>query len=77
LKKYEANKDYQRMLVLAQRLSDLVPNDANVWVNLSKLYLHNGMPDKAMEAALKVAEIDPSLQSAADEFIAQIQAGQQ
>jgi len=76
LARYEKNKDYERMMKLAQRLSELTPKDANVWVNLAKLYLQNGMPDKAKEAAAKVSEIDPSLQAAVDEFISQIDAGQ-
>lgn len=69
LNHYVEIKDRPRALILYQRWADLEPNNAKLWVNLSLLYAQAGDKAKAIAAAQKAAALDPSLKSAADEFI--------
>lgn len=66
---YTEKKDQNRILILYKRWSDLEQSNAKLFVNLSLLYSRAGDKDKAEQAAKKAAEIDPSLKSAAEEFI--------
>ncbi|MDO8592353.1 MAG: O-antigen ligase family protein [bacterium] len=69
LNHYLAKNDQPRILALYQRWVELEPGNAKIWVNLSLLYGQQGDKDKAVEAARKAADLDPSLKSAAEEFI--------
>ncbi len=69
LQYYTEKKDQPRILMLYERWSVLEPDNTQIWVNLSLLYEQAGEKDKAIAAAKKVMELDPSLKSAVDEFI--------
>jgi len=56
-------------LALYERWSVLEPGDPKIFVNLSLLYAQAGNKAKAITAAEKAASLDPSLKSAAGEFI--------
>ncbi|MDP2683441.1 MAG: tetratricopeptide repeat protein, partial [bacterium] len=58
-----------RMLILYERWTALEPSNAKIFVNLSLLYAQAGQKDKAITTAEKAGELDPSLKSAAEEFI--------
>jgi O-antigen ligase len=66
---YTDKKDLSRALILYERLAQLDPENAKVWVNMSLLYVQDGKVDKAIKAAKKAGELDSSLKSAADDFI--------
>ncbi|OGF23826.1 hypothetical protein A3H09_01745 [Candidatus Falkowbacteria bacterium RIFCSPLOWO2_12_FULL_45_13] len=66
---YSKIKDQPRVLILYERWSVLEPTNATLWVNLSLLYEQAGKKDKAVAAAKKAMELDPSLKPAAQEFI--------
>ncbi|MBI4779119.1 O-antigen ligase family protein [Candidatus Falkowbacteria bacterium] len=66
---YLEKNDYARLLPLYIRWADLEPGNVEILVNLSLIYEKNGDKAGAIEAAKKAAEIDPSLRSAAEEFI--------
>ncbi|MDO8667572.1 MAG: O-antigen ligase family protein [bacterium] len=66
---YNEKKDLARMLILCERWSIMEPNNVQPWVNLSLLYEQTGNKDKAIEMAKKAGALDPSLKSAVEEFI--------
>jgi len=70
---YTNQQDWQKVIKLYQRLSQLEPNNPKVWVNLATIYSQLGDNDKAIEAAQKSAEIDPSMKDAAEEFIEKLE----
>ncbi|MFH1255418.1 MAG: O-antigen ligase family protein [bacterium] len=69
LKHYTEKNDQKRILTLYERWADLEQSNAKIFVNLSLLYAKTGNNDKAVKAAQKAAELDPSMKSAAEEFI--------
>ena len=69
LNHYEKENDQPRIILLHERWSVLEPANAKIWVNLSLLYSRVGKKDQAIQAAEKTGELDPSLKSAAEEFI--------
>jgi len=69
LNHYLEKGDQPRILALYERWSALEPSNAKIFVNLSLLYAQAGEKDKAVAAAEKAGELDPSLKSAAEEFI--------
>lgn len=69
LNHYSEKKDQPRTLALYERWAQLEPSNARLWVNLSLLYEQAGNKDKAMVAAKKAMTLDPSLKSAAEDFI--------
>ncbi len=69
LNHYAEKGDQPRMLKLYERWAQLEPSDAKILVNLSLLYSQAGEKDKAIATAEKAIEIDPSLRSAANDFI--------
>ncbi|MFH0955615.1 MAG: O-antigen ligase family protein [Candidatus Falkowbacteria bacterium] len=66
---YSEKDDQPRMIILYERLTQLEPANAKIWVNLSLLYAQAGEKDKAISAAEKAGELDSSLKSAAEDFI--------
>ena len=56
-------------LKLYLRLSVLESSNIKVWIDLAKIYARQGEKEKAIEAAEKAAEVDPSIKSYAEEFI--------
>jgi len=72
LNHYMEKRDQPRILALYERWSVLEPGDPKIFVNLSLLYAQAGNKAKAITAAEKAAELDPSLKSAAGEFIGKL-----
>ncbi|NIA18398.1 MAG: hypothetical protein GWO79_00785, partial [Actinobacteria bacterium] len=66
---YTEKKDWDRVLALYKRVSQLKPNDTKVWVNLASLYAQVGEKEKAIEAAKKAGEINPAMKDEVDAFI--------
>ena len=66
---YTEKEDWTRVIKLYQRLSQLEPNNSKVWVNLASFYAQVGDKDKAIEAAEKSAELDPTLKDDVEGFI--------
>ncbi|MBU0722484.1 O-antigen ligase family protein [Patescibacteria group bacterium] len=66
---YMKKNDQPRMLMLYERWTNLEPTNAKILVNMALLYAQAGEKDKAIAAADKVGALDPSLKSAAEEFI--------
>lgn len=66
---YLDKNDIPRLIALHEELAKMAPNDAMVWVNLSKLYVKVGDKEKAIEMAEKSAQIDKSLEGPAKVFI--------
>ena len=54
-------KDYVRSLKLAQRLADLNTDNAQIWLNLGKLYMISGDATDAQAAATKAIGLQASL----------------
>ena len=59
----------ERLISLLERLSQLEPSNAQIFVNLAQFYVKIGENEKAIKAANKAAEIDVSLKSSVDGFI--------
>ena len=66
---YVEAEDWERTAVLYARLLALEPNDADNWVKAAKLYADTGEKDKAVEAALRAAELNPAYRQYADDFV--------
>jgi len=75
LNHYAEKKDGPRLLMLYERWASLEPANAKIFVNLSLLYAQAGENDKAIIAAEKAGELDPSLKSSAEEFIKNLKGG--
>jgi len=60
---FASRQDYAHALILAKRLSVLNPHNAQILINLAKLYLIEGDQVKANIAAQKAISIDSSLNS--------------
>jgi len=69
LNHYTEKNDKPRLLKLFERWTALEPNNAQAFVNLSLFYAQTGEIDKAIKAAQKAGELDPSLKADADKFI--------
>lgn len=61
--------DPKRALPVYRRLTELDPKDTKAWIELAKLYAAAGKKEEARNAALKAAEIDPSLKEGVENFI--------
>lgn len=66
---YVKNNDWNRLLILHQRLAGLNPQDANVHVSLAKIYAKLGQFEDAKASALKAAEVNPQFKEGAEKFI--------
>ncbi|MFA6171920.1 MAG: O-antigen ligase family protein [Patescibacteria group bacterium] len=71
---YQPKNEWERMKNLMGRLAEMEPNNPQHWVDLAKIQLQLGDKESAKASAAKVGEIDPSLKSAALQFIKQIEA---
>lgn len=69
LEHYAEKKDQPRLLILCKRWTQLEPNNAKAWINLSLAYEEAGDNKNAIAAAEQAASLDHSLRQAADEFI--------
>jgi len=56
-------EDFERAIVVVMRLTEVLPENADIWLNLAYLYVEAGDEGKAYEAALKAVEINPALQA--------------
>ncbi len=70
---YSEKKDWNRVIKLLVRLTQLSPKDASVWADLAKIYAQNGQKDEAIEAALKAAELEPKFQADVENFIKKLE----
>ncbi len=70
--RYTKNNDLPRLLPLYLRWSNLEPANAKSWIGLAMLYQQKGDLEKAIAAAEKAAQVDPSLKAAAEEFIGKL-----
>ena len=61
--------DPKRALPVYRRLTELDPKDTKAWIELAKLYAAAGKKEEARNAALKAAEVDPSLREGVENFI--------
>ncbi|MBI4812712.1 O-antigen ligase family protein [Candidatus Falkowbacteria bacterium] len=66
---YTEKNDLAKVIKLYERLTVLEGSDANIWANLANLYFRAGEKEKAHEAALKTAELNPAMKDAAEKFI--------
>jgi len=71
-KRYFEAGDEARLLLLYRALS-LQSQDALLFANLAQAELKAGNLEEALAAAIKAAEIDPSLRPAVEGFIEQIE----
>jgi O-antigen ligase len=62
-------QDYPRALKLGRRLADLNGSNAQVWINLAKLYLINGDQPKAQNAAQQAIQLDSTLNATWTAFV--------
>jgi tetratricopeptide (TPR) repeat protein len=65
---FSAKSDYKRALIAAKRLAALNQKDADILLNLAKLYLINGDKINAQEAARQAIGIDKTLDSSWTDF---------
>lgn len=70
---YVESQEWDRVLRLYKRLTELEKNDAKHWVNIAKLYAQQGEIEKAIEAAQEAVEVDPGISTYANEFIQSLQ----
>jgi len=59
----------KKLVSLFERLSKLESSNAQVFINLAQIYTKAGEDEKAIKAAKKASDIDPSLRSAVDGFV--------
>jgi Flp pilus assembly protein TadD len=66
---FSSNNDYSRALKLAERLAVLDSSNAQVWLNLAKLYLISGDVSRAQVAVQEAFTLDPKLKTEWETFI--------
>jgi O-antigen ligase/tetratricopeptide (TPR) repeat protein len=66
---YADKKDWDRLLVLVAKTTELDPKNAKNFVNLAKLNEQLGNFDAAITAANQAGEIDPSLKQSAADYV--------
>ena len=54
-------EDFARAVEVVLRLIEIIPANADIWLNLAYLYSELGDNMKSYEAALKAVEINPAL----------------
>lgn len=67
--------DYEQGAKYAKRLTELVPDDYRLYINLAKMYEGAGRFEEAIAAAVQVAKLEPELATATEEYINQLQLG--
>jgi len=72
LNNYTSLGDVERSIKLCERLTILEKENPQNWIDLAKLCAGAGYNEKAIEAAKKAGELDPSLQGAVEEFVDKI-----
>ena len=70
---YMENKDNERLLKVFVRYSQVNPKNVQVWINLANLYQEDGQRSKAIQAAKKAAQLDPSLKDVVEGFISEME----
>lgn len=70
---YSEAKDYERLIKVLKRVSELLPQEAKVRVDLANIYSQIGEKDLAIEAARQAVELDPSIKAGAEDFIRKIE----
>ncbi len=70
---YTQKKDSNRLLKVLMRYSKISPKNTQVWISLANLYQEVGNNEKAIQAAKKAAQLDPSLERVAEDFIREIE----
>jgi DNA-binding SARP family transcriptional activator len=66
---YVESEDWDRVLSLYGRLTELEREEPQHWVNMAKLYAKMGERDKAIEAARQAGQVDGSLADYVEGFI--------
>lgn len=66
---YAEKKDWPRTIKLYEKLTKLTPSEPKIWTNLAALYAQIGEKEKAIEAAKKAVELDPTMRDEVDVFI--------
>ena len=66
---YIEKKDLPNIIKLYEKLARLEGETAEIWANLAKLYAEAGRKEEAKNAALKAADLNPSLKAEAEKFI--------
>ncbi len=72
LQYYWDHQDYQQALKIAEYQARHNKKNADLWVNLAKIYEKLGDFDQARQAAEKAVEANPAYQAAAQKFIANL-----
>lgn len=73
INKYVEDKDWQRVIKLYVRLTQMESADFGHWINLAKLYKQEGDIVNAKSAVESAIKINPALKEYADEFIANLE----
>ncbi len=66
---YIEEKNYPKIIELYKEAIKIQPQNAQFYASLAKAYQENGQIDKAIEAARKVGELDPSKKAEAEAWI--------
>jgi len=66
---YKEKKDPKHLAYVYEKYAQMSPNDANILVELSKIYLEAGDKENAINAANRAAAIDPRLKNSVEDYI--------
>jgi len=66
---YTQIKDWPSVLAQHQEWLQITPDNPSVYASLADTYYRMGDKNKAKEAALEAAKLDPNMQSRVDAFI--------
>ncbi len=69
LETYQAKEDYETVLIILNRLTELKPEEVAVYLELTKTHLYLNNPDQAILAGKKLVELAESVTDASDLFI--------
>lgn len=64
------DNDYESAIIFAQKLAELYPTDANVFLNLAKIYLINGDNDNSALYLQQAFQLDKSISGEWEDFLA-------
>ena len=65
----KGNVDYDKVISLYKRATDLEKKNVKNWISLAQLYEQEGEIEKAKEAAQKAIGLDPTVKDYAEDFI--------
>lgn len=74
---YSQAENWEKLLDVYKRLSDMDPNNADLHARLAATYQRLGRFDEARASVERVLELDPSIAAEAEQFLKQIDAQQQ